>query len=68
MLKTRIYKRFCSKGMDIQKIGEPRICAFIANPDKPEEIVFLRWQQIQFARIREKLLAPEYWLSEYRRL
>ena len=22
MLKTRIYKRFCSKGMDIQKIGE----------------------------------------------
>ena len=30
----------------IQKIGEPRICAFIANPDKPEEIVFLRWQQM----------------------
>lgn len=30
----------------IQKIGDPRICAFIANPDKPEEVVLLRWQQM----------------------
>lgn len=30
----------------IQKIGEPRLCTYIPNPDKPDEMLTLPWQQL----------------------